>query len=109
MTGSGVRHLPVLEGTRCHGLVHEPDLVRSVAERAVLGEHRAPKVVGDLCRPAPELRPADRRSDAARQMQAAAIDAVLVVDGDRLVGIVTAGDLIRSLADPAAARTVDAQ
>ena len=38
-----------------------------------------------------------RRSDAARRMANGA-DAVLVTRGDRLLGIVTAGDLIRSLA-----------
>lgn len=100
MDRCAVRHLPVLDGTRCRGLLHEPDLVRRVAERLLLGEHGALEVVTDLCRPTPELRPTDRRSAAARQMQVAGTDAVLVTEGDRLVGIVTAVDLIRSLAGP---------
>jgi CBS domain-containing protein len=39
-----------------------------------------------------------RRSLAARAVLAGDVDAVVVTDGDRLVGIVTATDLVRSLA-----------
>lgn len=101
MDRSAVRHLPVLDGTRCLGLVSETDLVRNVAERAVLGDHRT-IAIGELCRATPTLRPSDRRSAAAREMQAASIDAVLVAEGGALLGIVTAVDLIRSLAPPIA-------
>jgi CBS domain-containing protein len=45
----------------------------------------------------PALRLTDRRSAAAQQMHAAGTDAVLVTDGPRVLGIVTAVDLIRSL------------
>lgn len=99
MLSAGVRHLPVLAGTggRCAGLVLETDLARAVAARPV-----APGVssstVGDLCRPAPELGVDDRRSTAAKRMYEDGVDAVLVLAGTRLMGILTATDLIRSLA-----------
>lgn len=97
MLSSGVRHLPVLVDGGCAGLVLETDLARAVAARPAALD--LPMLtVGDLCRPAPELSGDDRRSTAAQRMQAAGIDAVLVLAGTRLMGIVTATDLIRSLA-----------
>ncbi|MDT7616081.1 MAG: hypothetical protein QOF00_3528 [Pseudonocardiales bacterium] len=93
MVHVGVRHLPVMEGSLCTGLVHETDLAlaSTVPGRVLL-------TVGDLCRPAPELHPGDRRGAAASVMHTGGTDAALVVQGDRLVGILTATDLIRSLA-----------
>jgi CBS domain-containing protein len=91
---SGVRHLPVLTDGRCLGLVCERDVVRHLAGP----DAPLPTPVAQLYRPAPVLGVRDRRSTAAAQMQAADIDAVLVVKNGRLVGIVTATDLVRSLA-----------
>jgi CBS domain-containing protein len=97
MAARGVRHLPVLDGTRCVGLVLETDVARVLA-----GGHPEPGVpplrVADVCRSTPAVEPTASRSAAARRMHAEGIDAVLVTDGERLVGIVTATDLIRSLA-----------
>ncbi len=50
-----------------------------------------------MARPVEAMPITARRSDAARRMANGA-DAVLVTRGDRLLGIVTASDLIRSLA-----------
>jgi CBS domain-containing protein len=94
MATSGVRHLPVLTDGRCLGLVCERDVVRHLAGP----EAPLPTPVAGLYRPAPVLGTRDRRSTAATQMQASGIDAVLVVENARLVGIVTATDLVRSLA-----------
>jgi CBS domain-containing protein len=91
---SGVRHLPVLTDGRCLGLVREHDVVRHLAGPDAL----LPTPVARLCRPAPVLGMSDRRSTAAAQMQAEGTDAILVVEHARLVGIVTATDLVRSLA-----------
>lgn len=97
MAARGVRHLPVLVGARCVGLVLEADVARLLADA-----HPEPGVppqrVEDLCRAVPALEPTASRSAAARSMHAGGIDAVLVTDGERLLGIVTATDLIRSLA-----------
>lgn len=99
MLSAGVRHLPVLAGTggRCAGLVLETDLARAVAAHRAAPELPAP-TVGDLCRAARELGGGERRSTAARRMYDDGVDAVLVLTGTRLMGIVTATDLIRSLA-----------
>ncbi|WP_028927892.1 CBS domain-containing protein [Pseudonocardia acaciae] len=94
LADAGIRHLPVLRGHRCQGLIFEHDIIRCLAE----GRLRGPVTVGSLCRPVPTLRSADRSSTAARSMNATGVDAVLVTEGHRLVGLVTATDLIRSLA-----------
>jgi CBS domain-containing protein len=98
MAAAGVRHLPVLDGDRCCGVVFEIDLAR-FASSACSPLMRAALRVGDLTRPAAPLPVTARRSDAARRMQDEHGDAVLVSDRGRLVGIVTATDLVRSLAE----------
>lgn len=99
MAMSGVRHLPVFDGPVCRGLLLETDVV----EHLVTGDpvERSTQSIAGLVRPASVVSTAARRSDAARGMQRAGVDAVLVVEQDRIVGIVTATDLIRSLAGPA--------
>ena len=102
MAARRVRHLPVMDGPRCRGLLLEIDVLQALA----LADNplvRPPLLTGELCRTAPEVRPEDRRSVAARQMRAAGIDAVLVCDGGSVVGILTATDLVRSLAAEAGA------
>lgn len=104
MAGTGVRHLPVLAGAECLGVVAEIDLLHVLGEPG--GDLRP---VGRLARQVATLRPRDRRSDAARRMTAAGMDAVLVADGERLIGIVTATDLLRSLAAPPSSEPSPAQ
>ncbi len=91
MAAHDVRHLPVIEGSRCLGVVVETDIVRAVAVGG-------PPLLGSLVRPVSMVPVGGRRSSAARAVLAADVDAVLVTDGDQLVGIVTATDLVRSLA-----------
>jgi CBS domain-containing protein len=97
MATAGVRHLPVLDDERCCGLVLEVDLARFVSQGAGSSEERAALHVEDLTRPSEPLPATARRSDAAIRMQAEHVDAVLVTEEGRLVGIVTATDLVRSL------------
>lgn len=101
MATAGLRHLPVLAGGRCIGIVREVDVLRSLAEHPVSTLDGPTAPVGELCRPVPRLDTTDRRSTAAMRMHADGVDAALVTDGDRLLGIVTATDLIRSLAQDA--------
>ncbi len=94
MAAERVRHLPVLDGPHCLGLVGETDLVRAVATGR-------PPLVGPLARPVPTLPRSAHRSAAARAMIAAGTDAVLVTDDEGgLAGILTATDLVVSLAGP---------
>lgn len=98
MATAGVRHLPVIERERCVGLVVETDLVRCLAEGSTTWGRPTTRRVGELRRPPRELPPTARASDAARQMAWDASDAVLVTEQGRILGIVTATDLVRMLA-----------
>lgn len=97
MAANGVRHLPVIRGRDCCGIVLEADLARFVAGGPGSPAHRAVRLVEELTRPTRPLPLTARRSDAARRMHAESSDAVLVINEDRLVGIVTATDVVRSL------------
>ncbi|HEY4419880.1 MAG TPA: CBS domain-containing protein [Pseudonocardia sp.] len=98
MATTGVRHLPVLDGDRCRGIVHEVDIARFLSGGFESPASRVALHVEDLARPTEPLPTTARRCDAALRMQTEHVDAVLVTDRDRLIGIVTATDLIRSLA-----------
>jgi CBS domain-containing protein len=92
MKCSGVHHLPVFDGIRCRGLLLETDVVDHL-----LADSPADRSIARLVRPAPSVSTTARRSDAARSMVDEGTNAVLVTDHERVVGIVTATDLFRSL------------
>jgi CBS domain-containing protein len=96
MARTGLRHLLVMSGQKCLGLLAEVDLVRCMAQGGALTAGWS-NVVREIARPVEAMPITARRSDAARRMANGA-DAVLVIRDDRLLGIVTASDLIRSLA-----------
>jgi CBS domain-containing protein len=98
MAAGGVRHLPVVEGRRCEGVVVEGDLVRWLASGPGPFPAAAAVPVGELCRTTEPVSVRARRSEVASRMRAEGTDVVLVADGGRLRGIVTATDLVRSLA-----------
>lgn len=98
MATTGVRHLLVLDGQRCRGIVHEADVSRFVSNGFDPPISRAALQVEGLTRPTEPLPITARRYDAALRMQTEHVAAVLVMEEDRLVGIVTATDLVRSLA-----------
>lgn len=91
MIDNGVRHLPVMVGGRYAGLLRETDIVRAIADGAFAA------LVGEVCRSVPTVGAAARRSTAARLMTQAGTDAVVVLDGEGVVGIVTAADVVGSL------------
>jgi len=86
-----LHHLAVLEPRGVDGLLTETMAIRAIAD------DRLGTPIGDLTVPLPRVRRRNRRSDAARIMYANGVDAVLVVDADTVLGIVTATDLVRSL------------
>ncbi|MFC5994984.1 HPP family protein [Pseudonocardia hispaniensis] len=102
MARTGVRHLPVIDHTGCRGLVLERDLLAHIPAN-MARYSSTPPLVAALCRSAPTLHTTDRRSAAAERMHVTGVDAVLVTEGEQLVGLVTATDLIRSLAEATAA------
>jgi CBS domain-containing protein len=88
----GVRHLVVRSAEQADGAVTEASVVRAIAD------DRSATRVGALRVPLPRMAASGRRSDAARLMVDERVDAVLVVADGAVVGIVTATDLLRSLA-----------
>ena len=105
MATTGVRHLPVVERGRFLGVLVESDLIRCLAEENHPFAMPVTVTLRQLYRPAPELPPTARVSDAARHMFADVSDAVLVTDHGRVLGIVTATDLVRLLAGRDTQRT----
>jgi CBS domain-containing protein len=87
-------HLMTTAGVR----LVEADLIRRLAQAPGPPSAALALTAGDLRRPTRELPPTARASDAARQMSLDAADAVLVTDHGRILGIVTATDLVRMLA-----------
>ena len=97
MTSLGIHHLPVIEaGGRYLGVVEDADLARHLAEGLGL-PYSGWLRVGALVRQALSVPRTARRSDAVRQMLADESDVVLVADGDRPCGNLTATDVLRSL------------
>jgi acetoin utilization protein AcuB len=100
-----LRHLPVLDrGGRLVGIVTDRDL-RQVTFAPAL-ERRLPNLsealkaltVGEIMtRGVVTVRPSAEIREAARLMHERKIGALPVVDGDRLMGIVTESDVLRAL------------
>jgi CBS domain-containing protein len=99
--------LPVADGDRLVGAVTDRDIaVRGVAEGLDPERTRVREVMSD----APVCCYEDQdEDDAARMMAEMQVRRLPVLDrGDRLVGVVSLGDLARRLDDPeAAGRTLD--
>lgn len=93
---TSVRHLPAMDGSRFLGLLFEHDVLTYFAQQPL--RPHVHLTVGQLCRPVPQVSENDRRSTVAQLMSAHGIDAVLVTQNDKLIGLVTATDVIRSLA-----------
>jgi CBS domain-containing protein len=98
MASTGVRHLPVMRGERCLGLVVEADLIRRLAGAPGRSASTAPPSLGELVHPGEVVLPTARVSEAAHRMHSSGSDVVLVANSAALLGIVTATDLIRFIA-----------
>ena len=97
-----IRHLPVLEGRRLAGIVSDRDLRQVILEPAIqeqLGNmSRALNIltVRDVMTwGVVSVRPDTDVRRAAQMLREQRISALPVVEGDRLVGILTATDIIR--------------
>lgn len=97
-----IRHLPVVEVGRLVGIVTDREL-RDAAPNSALGVEAAQAAaqlrVADLMRrEVITTHPLDRLADAARVLSERRIGCLPVVEGDRLVGIITETDVLRCLA-----------
>jgi CBS domain-containing protein len=98
-----IRHMPVLEPDgSIAGIVSQRDLFRGALARNLgYGEHAQQKLLGILFvkdvmsnRPA-TIGPDEPLSEAARRLCERKIGCLLVVEDDKLVGILTEGDFVR--------------
>jgi CBS domain-containing protein len=97
MTEARVRHLPVMDGRRCVGLLHETDILWTLWTHGLVG-----RTAGDCCRkPAPAVGADDPVISAAARIDRSGGDAALVTVNESIVGILTAADIIHHLGERA--------
>jgi CBS domain-containing protein len=99
-----IRHLPVLEDGRVVGVVSQRDLFRSAlaaalgygekAQKTLLRTIRVKEVMSE---PAITVSPGATIKEAARLMIEHKIGCLPVLEGHKLVGIVTETDILRSI------------
>jgi CBS domain-containing protein len=95
---AGVRHLPVLVGARCIGLLTEDDLARNCAKQRVWDMDQ--RLAEILQRPPPTVRPDDSLERVAETMRLGEAEAVVVVNAaEHLVGLITCQDLVSAAAN----------
>ena len=97
MQARNIRHLPVLEGGRLVGVITDRD-VHGATSSLCLAPAQPKGLVRDvMAHPPKTAHPLDPVEDAARTMRALKIGCLPVLDGERLVGIVTGIDLLDAL------------
>lgn len=106
MQEGGFRHLPVLRQERLVGILSDRDLRGVTAPSATtLSRYELNYLVSrttvDRIMNAPVITvsPDDRIEDAALKMVEHKISALPVLDGDRMIGILTITDLLHALVD----------
>lgn len=93
MRSARARHLPVVRGRTLVGMVSEHEVLASMIEMGDLAGSRRP-VRDIMTAPVPVIAPDAEARDAASRMAAMKIDCLPVVEGSRLIGIVTVTDLL---------------
>jgi acetoin utilization protein AcuB len=89
-----VRHLPVVDGTRLLGIVSDRDILPFTQDGGVVDDRSVADVMSDLPIVA---SPKTQIARAVQHMLQYKIDALPVVRGDTLVGLVTSTDLMALL------------
>jgi len=102
LTAHRIHHLPVVEGEHLVGIVSDTDLRRATLDGmfggADRGDSGAPVTAGEIMTPDPvTLSPADTLDDAMLVLSRERFGALPVVEGERLVGIVTKADILEAL------------
>jgi acetoin utilization protein AcuB len=93
MRSARARHLPVVRGRSLVGMVSEHEVLTSLIARGDLGGSRRP-VREIMTKRVPVIAPEAEARDAASKMAKMRIDCLPVMEGSRLVGIVTVTDLL---------------
>ena len=102
LTAHRIHHLPVVEeGNRLAGIVSDTDLRNATLDGmfgADRGDSGRPATVGEIMtRELVTLSPGDTLDDAMLVLSRQRIGALPVVEGERLVGIVTKADILSAL------------
>lgn len=93
MTETRVHHLPVIDGPRCVGLLHETDILWSLWTDGPTSQ----TAIGRCRVPSPSVSPNDPVAVAAARMSRHGTDAALVTTNGEIVGIITATDIVHHL------------
>jgi acetoin utilization protein AcuB len=97
-----IRHLPVAESGRLAGILSDRDLLRAGTPTESGELAFGKQMVAEIMTTRPQVcAPSTSVAEAARLMADRKIDALPVVHGDRLVGLVTSTDLLLLLIDRA--------
>ena len=101
MAKSSIGALPVLDGGKLIGIISERDYARKVILKGKLSKDTAVKEI--MSSPVHFVTPDCTVDEAMRVMTEHRIRHLPVITGDRIEGIVSIGDLVRSLVDQQAA------
>jgi CBS domain-containing membrane protein len=99
-----VRHFPVLDGDRVAGIVNHDDLLHASMASLLRRPKDSPRealgavAIKDIMKAATTVSPDMQIRAAAETMVERGIEVLLVVNGEKLVGLVTRTDLLRELA-----------
>ena len=97
--GTRIRHLPVLQGDRLVGMISDRDLrsaTPALGDPARAEALQSIRVADEMARDVVTTLPDDPIEDAAMTMYERKIGCLPVVDGERLVGILTSSDVLRA-------------
>jgi CBS domain-containing protein/nitroimidazol reductase NimA-like FMN-containing flavoprotein (pyridoxamine 5'-phosphate oxidase superfamily) len=98
ITERGVRHLPVVDREgRLVGMLSDRDVLAGATDRGRRPHADDDVVAGIMSHPVHSVDPSSTMADAARLMLSRRINAVPVVDGDELTGLVTSSDCMLAL------------
>lgn len=106
MTSARVRHLPVLDDDgQLAGILSRRDVYRTALQRTFgYGEKAQDRILGNLVvkelmtNRVETVAPDAPVEDAAKRMLEKKISALVVVEGERVVGILTESDFVRHVA-----------
>lgn len=106
MKAAAVDLLPVVDGGRLVGTVTEAEIRRRAPQQVALGQSSDPEGLFSLARVSgvmsyapPTVTPDAPLADAVRTMLERGISSLAVVEGDRLVGLLTPRSILAALRD----------
>ncbi|MCL5966674.1 MAG: CBS and ACT domain-containing protein [Deltaproteobacteria bacterium] len=98
LAGHRIHRMPVMEGDRLVGIVTDTDIRNAAFRDAQAGTPPGARTVGEIMtREVITVSPQDTVEDALLILQKKRLGALPVIDGGRLVGIITKADVLAAL------------